>query len=268
MKGGKAMKKAFVLFLFLGFIVAGCATEGMEVKKDTPLTQAPSAAAEAKKQQDSLKVNELLKKGDIELQKKNFDEAIQSFEDVLKIQPNHIAAKNALENAKKQKESVMKAAISVASKTKMTAQELAQELILMGEEKLKAGKTEEGLGYFKRATQMDPNSPHVWFAFASKLHNLNKIEEAIPFYEKSISLNSQYILAYRNLGIALTETNQLEKARQHLDYALKMNPNDSQTLRGLAMWDRISARALAKEAEDFENRAAQIEQQLTPQTSK
>ncbi|OGZ33440.1 MAG: hypothetical protein A2174_01260 [Candidatus Portnoybacteria bacterium RBG_13_41_18] len=259
--------KRLICVLFLGLLV-GCATEEMGVKKDMPLTQSPSVAAEAKKRQDSLTVSELLKKGDYELQKKNFDEAIQSFENVLKIQPYHVAAKNALENAKKQKESVMKAAISAASKTKMTAQELAHELILVGEEKFRAGKTEEGLGYFKRATQMDPNSPHVWFALASKLHNLNKIEEAIPLYEKSISLNSQYTLVYRNLGIALIEINQLEKARQHLDYALKMNPNDPQTLRGLAMWDRISARALAKEAENFENRAIQIEQQLTPQTSK
>lgn len=257
------MRKNLFLVLLLSLtLIIGCASSG-EVKKDE---QPYTMTAEAKKQQELKMINELLKKGDIELQKKNFDAAINLYEQALRIQPNSIIIKNNIESARRQKENVMKAAIAAAAKTKMTSEMLAKELIQIGEEKLKTGKTEEALGYFKRATQMDSSSPLTWFALGSKLHNLNRIEEAIPFYEKAISLNSNYILAHRNLGIALTEINQLDTARQHLDYAIKQNPNDPQTLRGLAMWDRISARALNKEAEDFENRASQLEQPtLTPQ---
>jgi tetratricopeptide (TPR) repeat protein len=66
-----------------------------------------------------------------------------------------------------------------------------------------AGDYQKSVHYLLRASHSDPNDPETYFVLGNCCLKSNRREEAITWYEKSISLNSSFIIAHRQLALAL-----------------------------------------------------------------
>jgi len=254
MKGGRAMKKVFVLFLFFCFIVAGCATTEETVKKDLPTDQITA------KQLQEQQVKDLIDKGEAEVRKKDFDAAIRSFEEALKLDPNNITAKTSLESVRKQKEQVLKSA-EIAFKMaspKLSAKVISEEHINSGVALIKSGKIEEGLNLLQKAVEIYPASERGWLNIATFYHNQKKLDKAVEAYDACLKINQNNLECRRGLGVAYLGLNKLIEAKEQLEVILKINPVDKQAMLDLAMVYKVMANALAEKADQLIKQAGQI----------
>ena len=60
----------------------------------------------------------------------------------------------------------------------------------------------EAKDYMEKANSINPNLPELNNNLGLVYLNLNEIEKAIKYFQKAISLNKNYLLAYTNLGMA------------------------------------------------------------------
>ena len=61
-------------------------------------------------------------------------------------------------------------------------------------------------------------------------------QQAISYYEQSVSLGRKTNFIYRNLGISYERTGQVQQAEDALMTALKLNPDDAVTLNYIGYW--------------------------------
>jgi serine/threonine protein kinase len=79
----------------------------------------------------------------------------------------------------------------------------------------KEKKYPESYGQFSKALEVDPNNLEAQFGLADSLKEQGKLDEAIPEYEKAISLNDEDPRAYGQLGLVFEQKKEVSKA---LDY--------------------------------------------------
>ena len=76
---------------------------------------------------------------------------------------------------------------------------------------------------FKTFLEKNPNEPMVHFSLGSiYLRDENRINDAIASFEKTVSLNPQYMAAYHQLAGAYKKKNELKKARAAYEQTLKL----------------------------------------------
>lgn len=83
-------------------------------------------------------------------------------------------------------------------------------------------KTKEIL--FRHNVALNPNSPTVNFNLAETLHEQDKIDEAIPYFQKALELKPDYSFAYNNLGNILVKKEKLDEAIINYQKAIFINP--------------------------------------------
>ena len=66
---------------------------------------------------------------------------------------------------------------------------------------------------------------HAWFSIASLLIQDDRKEEALPAYDKSLSLKSDYAVAYNDRGATKSLLGQLEDAISDFDEAIRLKPD-------------------------------------------
>ena len=64
------------------------------------------------------------------------------------------------------------------------------------------------------------------------MQELGEHQKAISSYEKAIQINSNYVLAYNNLGKVFGELNEFNKSANYYEKALKLDPNRKETCGG------------------------------------
>lgn|GEM_PF-2305692 len=293
------MKKPILFIMFLCFaLAAGCATtQEAVVKKDTQITQQQLAADAQKKfsvgkdmiskgqvdkgmeeiesacKMDSNNSEMVLYLGKLYLQRRNFDPAIYCAEWVLKIQPNNIAAKSLLEQAKNHKDETMKAAEAAYKAAPVGPEMIANQYIQRGLRDLKtglveknSGKTEEGLLQLRKATEAAPKYAMAWHSLGRGYHNTNKHNEAIEAYKKALEIEPKHAESLKGLGNLYIELNRLDEAKASFEKALEINPRDADAWDGRGSIFNIMAAALAKEAERCKKAAIQFrESQVSAQ---
>jgi len=124
-------------------------------------------------------------------QNKKFVEAEKFYEEVLKIDPNHIICLNYF--------GVM----------------LAQ-----------TNRTERAEQLFLKANKFQPNNPFVNNNLGNIYYESGAYNKAIPFYESAISFKSDFIDPNLNLGIIYINHGKFEKALSHLKRVIQIQPNN------------------------------------------
>lgn len=86
------------------------------------------------------------------------------------------------------------------------------------------GHFEEAIPCFERALSIDPQKPQTWANKAVALGALGRTDEELECYEKALSIDPEYGEAWYNKGLALNNLGRFEEAISCYDRALAMNP--------------------------------------------
>jgi len=84
----------------------------------------------------------------------------------------------------------------------------------------------EALSIFERLTTLYPQSTEHWTNLGNVRRTLGYAAGAREAYEKAIELDSTNADARLNLGMLARDTGEFERAREHLMYAVSVNPED------------------------------------------
>lgn len=90
------------------------------------------------------------------------------------------------------------------------------------------GHFEEAIPCFERALSIDPQKPQTWVNKAVALGTLGRNDEELECYEKALSIAPEYAEAWYNKGLALNNLRRFEEAISCYDRALAMNPSQAE----------------------------------------
>jgi tetratricopeptide (TPR) repeat protein len=93
-------------------------------------------------------------------------------------------------------------------------------MALMGE-----GRKLDALNAFDQALERDPENALAWANRGTVLLNLERYEEAVQSYERSLALRADSPYVYCSLATVSNRTGQPEKALSFADNALQYDPN-------------------------------------------
>jgi len=125
------------------------------------------------------------------VQKGKHSEAIEHYQEALRIKPNWAQARHNL-----------------------------------GVAKIRQGKFDEAIQDSLKALQNNPNLARARLNLANALLSQGQIQAAIEHYLEAIRIRPDYASAHSNLGVALMRQGRIEDAISHLKKALRINPDD------------------------------------------
>ena len=130
----------------------------------------------------------------------NFDLAIKSFEEALKIAPDYADAHNNMGTAQREKGALL-----------------------------------EAIKSYKKAILHNPDFGAALTNMGNVYKQMGKLDMAIDCYETTIEISPSYVLAYKHLGNALQTKLKFDKAMQIYRMALKINPNQTEILYNIGL---------------------------------
>ena len=109
-----------------------------------------------------------------------------------------------------------------------------------------AGRPAEGLPFIEKAMRLDPHYPFLYiFWLANAFHSLERYDEAIAAYRRTISRNPDFVYTHAQLASVYAQLGRMEEAKSEAAEALRMDPSFS----GLRIAQRLpfkDAAALAR----------------------
>jgi len=123
-----------------------------------------------------------------------YDEAIQAYDEAIRLDPNYAEAWYKKGNA------------------------------LIGQ-----GKYDEAIQAYDEAIRLDPNYAKAWYNKGTALYSQGKYDEAIEAYDEAIRLDPKLAEPWDNKGSALAHQGKYDEAIQAYDEAIRLDPNDAKT---------------------------------------
>ncbi|MCW6052313.1 tetratricopeptide repeat protein [Lyngbya sp. CCAP 1446/10] len=176
------------------------------------------------------------KLGNEQLDKKDYEGAIASFDKALEIKPDHDTAWN---NRAVVLYTLEKFEEAIASFDKALAIKPDCELAWnnRGHALRYLGKLEEAIASFDKALEIKPDYHDAWYNRGVALRYSRKLEEAIASFDKALKFKPDKHEAWCNRGIALRYLGKLEEAIASFDKALEFKPDKHEAWcnRGIAL---------------------------------
>ena len=111
------------------------------------------------------------------------------------------------------------------------------------------GRSDDAIENFQKALKINPHYADVHSNLGLALANRGRFNEAIGHYREAIYLNPDLLKAHKDLGVALLKSNHTQEAIQHLSYFSSKVSNDESVWIALMMaYDGIGQRANAVSA--------------------
>jgi tetratricopeptide (TPR) repeat protein len=109
----------------------------------------------------------------------------------------------------------------------------------LGSAYFQEGKNTEARECFERATKLvaaySDTLPNAWNNLGLLATREGRTNEAIPFFQKALRINPDYLIALDNLGNAYRQQKQWDEARQTLERAVAVAPQDPEANYSLGM---------------------------------
>jgi tetratricopeptide (TPR) repeat protein len=86
-------------------------------------------------------------------------------------------------------------------------------------------KIKEAIAHFEQALRIKPDYTEAHNGLGAALFTQGRVQEAITHYKEALRLNPDYAEAHYNLGIALAQVRRLPEAMEHWEEALRINPD-------------------------------------------
>lgn len=93
-----------------------------------------------------------------------------------------------------------------------------------GELYLKFNQPEEALKQYLLLTKLDANTAEWYFRAAKIFESRGKPDQALTFYQKTISLDRRNVQAYAASGLLLFHAQQFQDAKKAIDHAIQLSP--------------------------------------------
>ncbi|MBF0344519.1 MAG: tetratricopeptide repeat protein [Nitrospirae bacterium] len=94
-------------------------------------------------------------------------------------------------------------------------------------------QNEKAKEYFEQAVKLDEKYPRSWNGLGNVCRKLKQYEEAINHYKRAIELDSSYSSPLNGLGNVYYELKQFEKAQENYEKAIKLDNKNSHPVNGL-----------------------------------
>jgi tetratricopeptide (TPR) repeat protein len=112
-----------------------------------------------------------------------------------------------------------------------------------GTEFLLRGHLSNGVAFYERALQLDPEDEEVHFNLAYAYSRQHRTNDAIHHYSEALKIFPDYVEAHNNLGNLLVTRRQFDEAIGHFSSALKLQPENASTLNNLGKCLAVQGRA-------------------------
>jgi tetratricopeptide (TPR) repeat protein len=140
---------------------------------------------------DEQKAKLFFELGNLQGVRKNYEEAISSYDKAVEFKPDYYEAWN-------------NRGISLAN----------------------LGRYEEAISSYDKAVEFKPDDHKAWNNRGNSLRNLGRYEEAISSYDKALEIKPDYHQAWYNRGNFLRKLGRYEEAISSYDKALEIKPDD------------------------------------------
>ena len=157
--------------------------------------------------------------------KNNLKEAQNFYNQVLKINPNHINALNNLGGLFKQLGET-KTAKSFYNKTVKINPNFTDGHNNLGIIYRELGDHQKAVSCYKKAIEINPNFVNAHYNLGIIYRELGDHQKAVSCYKKAIEINPTHINSYNNLGIVLEELGEYKKALSYYEKGIEINPNN------------------------------------------
>jgi len=172
-------------------------------------------------------INTKLKLSEFQLILKQYDAALNTIADIMKIRPGDPEALFMLGMIYKD-QGKTEMAIGAFQSAVERDPNLSEAWVILGD---LMDRTHNPLAsqYFDNAVRVDPKNVAAWHAKAYYLQNNNKIPEALEIYRHIHTLDSQYPEAYLNAAILLMYQDSLDSAMKELNILGQIDPTNPAT---------------------------------------
>jgi tetratricopeptide (TPR) repeat protein len=165
-------------------------------------------------------------KGEALYNQYNFDEALQAYEEAIRLDPNDAESWSskcaALNNLGRYNEGLQASDKAIELNPDLAEAWSNKAWSLYG-----LGRYEEDLQASDKAIGLNPDLAEAWGNKGAALCVLERYEESLQASDKAIELNPDLDSAWNNKGTALYELDRYEESLQALDRAIKLNPDNA-----------------------------------------
>jgi tetratricopeptide (TPR) repeat protein len=95
------------------------------------------------------------------------------------------------------------------------------------------GSYDEALSDYLEAIKLNPLNAIALRGAGEMLVRRNKIDDAIAYFERALLINTNYINAYRSVGIACYKAGDFARSQKALKEVLRLKPDDEVAQRGI-----------------------------------
>jgi tetratricopeptide (TPR) repeat protein len=154
-------------------------------------------------------------------------EAIEQYEQALRIEPDYARAHNNLGHELRQTGKIEEAIAHLQQALRIKP-DLAEAHNNLGLALGQAGRMEEAIAHFEQALRIKPDYAEAHNNLGTVLGQAGRIQEAIAHFEQALRLKPDYAEAHYNLGVALAQTGKIEEAIGHYVQAVRIKPDDAE----------------------------------------
>ena len=90
---------------------------------------------------------------------------------------------------------------------------------------VQTGKIKDAIAHFEQALQIKPDFAEAHYNLGVALEQADRVQEAIGHYEQALRINPDFAEAHYNLGLALLGQGRLQEAISHWERALRLKPD-------------------------------------------
>ncbi len=176
-------------------------TGGTQLAPQSPATgtgKIPIVSSAQRSNSSTSSVREKCREGDLYWQQQHYVQALQAYEEALRIDPLNFHAWNG-----------------------------------KGTALYNQGNYRKALDAYQRATDIDPNNPKVWVSAGLTLNRLQRYQQALVHFERALSIDPTYVAAWNGKAGAQMDLNMPEAAQVSYEQALNLDLNSFHAWNGL-----------------------------------
>jgi len=172
---------------------------------------------------DPTSEEQLLRSGNRHLQQGKYDEAIEDYDETIRINPESAEAYYNRGTTKDMLGRHEEALEDYNEAIRINSQ-FAEAYYNRGTTKDVLGRHEEAIEDYNEATRVNPQFAQAYYNRGNAKDALGRHEEAIEDYDEAIRINSQYAQAYCNRGTVKLTLGQHDEAIEDYNEAIRINP--------------------------------------------